>query len=367
MTDIKRDFLYEFNRELREVYSKGSSIVSVFEGIDKGIIKLSPSNISDEDFVNEVGKAIFMIKRIVADPYKTFRGKQQRVPVSQAQNVDQESIRMTLSTPAVWSIIDGKRTPKEAYTLIKDYVFINYENAFVSRLITLIIIRLKKIKAKAAREVFDKSSNEYQQFIEKIESYVRKLMRLSSEKVFTDNSRRVVDMSNIFLTDILNTDNRYNYCYKFFCEHLRSRGASASLNKDFRILYHNFALVQLLYCLNKQGYNVPNVEYYISVSGKMFLNTLTVKSGEKAITLSQTNNGVDIFNDNKSIHVEFSKVMLRDDSQILDDYNSRAKRTSDNQNYFVAYLTTSDSIADGAISIGYRNADKTVKDLINSL
>ena len=33
MTDIKRDFLYEFNQKVREIYSQSPSIVSVFENI----------------------------------------------------------------------------------------------------------------------------------------------------------------------------------------------------------------------------------------------------------------------------------------------------------------------------------------------
>jgi len=204
MADIKRDFLYEFNRMLRDIYSTSPSIVSVFESIDNGMLKLYPSAISDEDFVKEVGKAIFMIKKIVADPYKSFGGKQEIVPISQAQNVDRESVKLTLSDPSVWAVVDGKMTPKQAYTLVKDHVFINYENAFISRLITLIVIRLKKIKAKAACEVIDKSSDAYKQFIETVETYIRKLMRLSNERVFADNSRRTVDMSNIFVTDIFN-------------------------------------------------------------------------------------------------------------------------------------------------------------------
>ena len=124
MADIKRDFLYEFNRVLRDGYSTSPSIVSVFESIDNGILKLSPSAIYDDEFVKEVGKVIFMMKKIAADPYKSFSGKQEKVSVSQAQSIDQESVRLTLADPSVWSVVDGKRTPKHAYTLTKEHVFI---------------------------------------------------------------------------------------------------------------------------------------------------------------------------------------------------------------------------------------------------
>ncbi len=367
MADIKRDFLYEFNRMLRDIYSTSPSIVSVFESIDNGMLKLYPSAISDEDFVKEVGKAIFMIKKIVADPYKSFGGKQEIVPISQAQNVDRESVKLTLSDPSVWAVVDGKMTPKQAYTLVKDHVFINYENAFISRLITLIVIRLKKIKAKAACEVIDKSSDAYKQFIETVETYIRKLMRLSNERVFADNSRRTVDMSNIFVTDIFNSDNRYNFCYRFFCERLKSRNENSSITKDFRVLYHNYALIQLLYCLNKQGFKVADSEYYISVSGKMFINSLSCNDGAKTLTVCQTKKGIDLFNGDKCVSVEFSKTMPRSDSQIISDYQAKVNIDNENQTCYVAYLSMSDKLAEGALSIGYKNADKAVNEILNSL
>lgn len=367
MADIKREFLYEFNRALRDIYSTSSSIVSVFESIDNGMLRLFPSNISDEDFVTEVGKVIFMIKKIVADPYKSFSGKQEIVSVSQAQNVDRESVKLTLSDPSVWSVVDGKITPKQAYTLVKDHVFINYENAFVSRLITLIIIRLKKIKAKAESEVVDKSTEAYKHFVETVDTYVRKLMRLSNERVFADNSRRTVDMSNIFVTDIFNSDNRYNFCYRFFCERMKSRNEKSSIAKDFRVLYHNYALIQLLYCLNKQGFKVADAEYYISVPGKMFFNSFYCTDGNKVLTVYQTKKGICISSGVKYVSVEFSKTMPNSDSQVINDYQSRMNIDDKNQTCYVAYLSMSDKLAEGALSIGYKNADKAVKEILNSL
>ena len=65
MTDIKRDFLYEFNQKVREIYSENPSIVSVFENIDNGSLKLSPSNFSLNSFLKEVEKCIFVIKKII--------------------------------------------------------------------------------------------------------------------------------------------------------------------------------------------------------------------------------------------------------------------------------------------------------------
>ena len=72
MADIKRDFLYEFNRDLRSVYSNNSSIVSVFESIDSGALRLSPDAFPQFEFLNVVSKFIFIVKKIVADPFKVF-------------------------------------------------------------------------------------------------------------------------------------------------------------------------------------------------------------------------------------------------------------------------------------------------------
>ena len=367
MADIKRDFLYEFNRVLRDGYSTSPSIVSVFESIDNGILKLSPSAIYDDEFVKEVGKVIFMMKKIAADPYKSFSGKQEKVSVSQAQSIDQESVRLTLADPSVWSVVDGKRTPKHAYTLTKEHVFINYENAFISQLIVLIIVRLKEIKAKIANEALDISSSAYKQFVETIDAYIRKLMRLSNERVYADNSRRTVDMSNIFVTDILNSDSRYNCCYKFFCEKLRSRSENSSIIKDFRVLYHNYALVRILYSLKKQGYTFVDDEYYISVSGKMFINTLSCSNSNKNLTVSQTNKGINIACEDKCASVDFSKTAFNDDSLIINDCKARVNDSNENLSHYVAYLTTSDKLIDGALGIGYKDADKTIIEIINSL
>ena len=69
MTEIKRDFLYEFNRGLKNTYSNSHSILSVFENIENGAIKLAPIELPEEDFLGQVEKCIFIIKKILADPY----------------------------------------------------------------------------------------------------------------------------------------------------------------------------------------------------------------------------------------------------------------------------------------------------------
>ena len=367
MADIKRDFLYEFNRMLRDVYSTSPSIVSVFESIDNGALKLSPFNLTDEGYVENVGKLIHMVKRIVADPYKSFQGKQEIVPISKAQSVDKESIKLTLSDPDAWSIIDGKRTPKQAYTLIKDYVFINYENAFISQLISQVILSLKKIKARVTYEHIDDFSEKYKQFIGTIDSYTRKLMRLFNERVFADNRRREVDMSCIFVTDILRSDTRYHFCYRFFCEYLKNNGTKSTVVKDFRVLYHNFALVKILYSLTKHGYVISDSEYYISTSGKIFIDTLYANNGNKEVVISQTKKGISLSYEDKCIVVDFSKVMLHSNDGILSDYRLKASKVDEKRNYYVAYLSSSTHLTGGALGIGYKNVEKAINELIDSL
>lgn len=369
MADIKRDFLYEFNRELRNLYFDNSSIVSVFESIDRGALKLSPVQVPYADFIEEVGKCIFIIKKIVADPYKTVKGRQDLVPVSQAQNMDQESIKLTLADTSVWATNSGKRIPKQAYSLVNDYVFTSYENAFVCKLINLLIARLKKIKAKIALDFPDKTSWEYLQLNSTIDSYGHKLARLSNEKVFVDNNRREIDMSNIFITDIMASDYKYNYCYKFFVDNFKNNKAGNSVNRDFRVLYHNYAMIQILYGLYKSGYAFDNVEYYVSVSGKIFVDSLEL-NGEKKITVSQRLNGIDVACNGKLIRVEFSKSLINQNSMILEDFmvkNSKIREESRYSNVYVAYLSSDESAVDGILSIGYKNAEKTIKKLINSL
>lgn len=369
MADIKRNFLYEFNRGLRSIYSGSSAVVSVFESIDSGALKLSPTEVSNAKFIEEVGKCIFIIKKIVADPYKTLEGRQELVPVSQAQNMDHESVKLTLSDASVWATKDGKRTPKKAYSVINETAFKSYENAFVSKLISLIIMRLRKIKARLDFDFPDKSSNEYTKTISLIETYVHKLTRLSNEKVFVDNNRREIDMSDIFLTDVILTDNRYNYCYRFFIEYFKANAVNNGVGRDYRVLYHNFALVQILYGLYKAGYSFENVKYYISVSGKMFFDPIELKS-EKEIIVVQKASGVDITCNNKLAHIEFSKSSIKDSSMVQSGYASlEAKHSASGKysNVYLAYLSSDEDSIDGVLNIGYKNAEKTIRNLINSL
>ena len=368
MTDTKREFLYEFNHGLRDLYSNNPLIVSVFENIDNGNLRLIPANIPDADFVNKVGKCIYMIKKIVSDPYKSFKGKQEVVPVSKAQNVDKESVRLTLADSSLWAKKDGKNLPEKAYTLVNDFVFTNYENAFICQFINLLIVRLKKIKSKIINEVSDKSAQEYTEAISNIDMYVHKLTRLSNEKVFVDNNRRTVDMANIFLTDILNSDKRYNFCYKFFCENFKSKKTKTSVTKDFRVLYHNFALVQILYNLYKVGYAFDNITYYVSEPGKIFINPFLL-NGEKEIMIEQSKNGVDISVGSKAIHVEFAKSLFKDVSEMAIDCRARVEMLSGGKfsDNFVAYLSSENQLVDNAISIGYKSAKEAVSKLINSL
>ena len=63
MTDIKRDFLYEFNQKVREIYSQSPSIVSVFENIDNGSLRLSPIELPDADFVPDTPRIEALIRQ----------------------------------------------------------------------------------------------------------------------------------------------------------------------------------------------------------------------------------------------------------------------------------------------------------------
>ena len=369
MADIKRDFLYEFNRELRNINSCNSSIVSVFESIDSGALRLSPVEVPYAEFVEEAGKCIFIIKKIVADPYKVFKGQQELVPVSQAQNMDRESVRLTLSDASVWATNEGKKIPKQAYSLVNEYVFTSYENAFVCNLISLITTRLKKIKAQAALDFPDKTSWEYIQLVSTIESYIRKLTRLSNEKVFVDNNRRAIDMSNIYITDIIASDYKYNYCYRFFIENFKNNKASNSIGKDFRVLYHNYAMVRILYGLYKSGYSFGDAECYVSVAGKMFIDSIAL-NGEKDIVISQLMNGMDIACDGKLVRVEFSKSLFKNNASILEHYLANGNKARVENKYsrvYYAYLSSDECAVDGILSIGYKNAEKTINKLISSL
>ena len=368
MADIKRDFLYEFNRGLKETYSSNPAIVSVFENIEKGDILLSPVDIPEKIFVDKISKFIFMMKRIIADPYKSFKGVQEVVSASNAQNVDAESVKLTLADTSLWTEQNGKRVPKRAYTLVNDYVFTNYENAFVYQLIKLVLSRLMSIKSKLASTYgVDGANRDGEEIYSTLNSYIKSLNRIIRERVFSDNSGRVVDMSDIFITDILNSDQRYHYCYKFFVDNFR-KPAHGSISADFRVLFHNYSLVKLMYYISKIGYKINEAEYYLSDSGKMFIDSVEF-NGEKKLVLTRTKNGVDISSENKSVHIEFSKSMIRSINNVKSDYDNRAKAFESNKyiNVYFAYLMSENINVDGILEFGYKDSSESVVRLINTL
>lgn len=369
MTDIKRKFLYEFNRGLRDAYSNKPTVVSVFENIDSGNIKLSPTDIPNADFVKEVGKCISAIKKIVANPYKVVGGNYEVVPVSNAKSIDKEAIKLTLDDPTLWTIEKGKHMPKLAYSFAKEDVFVNYENAFIYQLINVTILRLKSVLSSLESTKHSEASEaEFAEFSETVKSYIRKLSRLSNEKVFEDNSRRSVDLSNVFVTDTIKSDKRYNFCYKFFCENIRSHKKISESVTDFRVLYHNFALVQIMYYLNKSGYKIEDSEYYVSVTDKVFIKPI-VFNGSKKITLIQTANGVDIEVDGKLTHIEFAKSLLKSAVAISDDCEARVKKLACDkyEKVYVAYLSSIKNTDECVLNIGYQDVEKTINRLIQSL
>ena len=376
MSDTKRDFLYEFNRGLRAIYSEDPSILSVFQSIENGRLQLKPTEIPEVDFIVAVGRCIPVIKRIAAEPYKVLERRQELVPVSQAQSMDHESVKLTLADPSLWSDIDGKMLPKNAYSLTSEDVCINYENAFIYHLIGLTINRLRSIK-KSYMSVFGivceddlatlDAFPEYKEYFSLASAYIKKLTRLSFEKAFYDNKNRVIDFSNIYVTDTINTDKRYNYCYKFFCSMLKGHAKKISVNRDFRVLYHNFALVHLMYNLHKSGYEAENVSYYIPQSGKMFIDNVRF-IGEKSIELRRSDNGVEILSGEKNIRVEFSKSAFRTVNDIHANYESIAKKHDEKySDIFVAYLTFEEEVNSGVLSVGYKNVEKAILKLIQSL
>lgn len=364
MTDIKRDFLYEFNQKVREIYSQSHSIVSVFENIDNGFLKLGPAVLPDSDFVDEVSKFIFIVKKILDNPYTSIERKQQVVPVSCASAMDHESIRLTLGDTSLWSEQDGKLVAKRAYNLVNVDVFTNYENAFIYQLIKLVINRLSQIKEKLSVSSDVDNSVEMKEFFEKVCSFISKLVRLSNEKVFLDNSDREIQFSEIFVTDVLKSEKRYNYCYRFFCKHFKRRAKMTVVNNDFRVLYHNFALIQILYILNKNGYKIVDEDYYIAASGKMFIETVTFE-GENKVVVTRSLNGVEIAVNGKIVHVEFAKSFHKTSDDMISDFNVKKLAADGKYNeFFGAYLSADANIANGIIGIGYKNADLAINELI---
>ena len=364
MTDIKRDFLYEFNQKVREIYSQSPSIVSVFENIDNGSLRLSPIELPDADFVNELSKFVFVVKKILNNPYKSIERQQDVVPVSRASAMDQESIRLTLGDSSLWSEQDGKLVAKRAYTLINVDVFTNYENAFIYQLIKLIVSRLSKIKEKLNVSSDVNDSNETKEFFEKVCEYISKLLKLSNEQAFLDNSDREINSSEIFVTDVLKSDKRYNYCYRFFCKHFKRKNTTNIVNNDFRVLYHNFALIQILYNLNKNGFKIVDANYYIPASGKMFIDTVAFE-GESKVVVMRALNGVDISVNDKIVHIEFAKSLKKTNSDIVADFTTKNIAANGKYDEFCcAYLSADANISENIFGIGYKNADLAIKELI---
>ena len=381
MTDIKRDFLYQFNSGLLNCYSNKPSIVSVFGNIDNGELSLRPSNEDYSGFLDRVNKCIFVIKKILVNPYVVVSGNQEVVPASKAQNVNHESVKLTTLDASLWAKKDGANRPKSAYSLLSEDVFTNYENAFIYQLIILLIERLKSIRSKLAQSLGIKvvakiedvaASNLNEEQVKTYNTiclYINKLVRLSKEKVFAINSKRVINLSSIFVTDILASEKRYNYCYKFFCNELRnSLSRSISVN-DYRVLYHNFALIQLMYQLYKKGYKVNDTNYYIAQTGKVFIDAIEFV-GDKKLLLTPSKNGVDISLNDKLVRVEFSKTALKTATEIQEDYKNRAEALNRDNKFskvYVAYLTSLEQTVDGILSIGYKNVEDTINRLIEAL
>ncbi|MBQ8145214.1 MAG: hypothetical protein IJ039_00365 [Clostridia bacterium] len=377
MTDIKRDFLYEFNNELRNIISNNSSIVSVFENIDNGSLKLSPTDFAVEDFLEEVGKCIFVIKKIISNPYVVVEGRQEIMPASQAKNANKDSVKLTIEDAALWSLNDGKVTPKNAYSVVSEDVFINYENAFIYQFIKLLIARLSSIKLTSLRsfgidfskDISSQLNDEQSSFYDTLCSYIKKLERLSKERIFSENSSRVIDLTNIFVTDTLASDKRYNYCYKFFGKLTKKQKFSKNVTSDFRVLYHNFALIKLLYNIYKLGYSVLDSNLHIAVTGKFFIESV-IFDGEKRIEIKPTANGVNLSSSNNCVHIDFSKSMLKNAKEINSDYSERIVKY-DSQNAFskiyVAYLSAETNVLDGVLNIGYKDVDEQIAKLIKAL
>ena len=366
MTDNKRDFLYEFNQKVREIYSESPSIVSVFENIDNGSLRLSPIELPDGEFVEEVGKLIFVIKKIVDNPYKSIERKQEVVPVSRASAMDQESIRLTLGDSSLWSEQDGKLIPKRAYSLVNVDVFTNYENAFIYQLIKLVVLRLSKIYEELTVTSDVNCAKEQKEFIEKVSLHRKKLLRLSQEKVLLDNADRDIQFLNIFVTDVLATEKRYNYCYRFFCNYFKRKTEKNVVNNDFRVLYHNFALIQVMYHLNKKGYKIADKNYYVAPSGKMFIDVVSFE-GQSKVDVMRSLNGVDISVNGKNIHVEFAKSFQKTFDDIGVDFNRRKPGFSGNSDKcYCAYLSALDNMPAGTLGIGYKDAGLAIDELIKS-
>lgn len=377
MTDIKRDFLYEFNNELRNINSNNSSIISVFENIDNGTLKLSPADVVLEDFLDEVKKCIFVIKKIISNPYVVVEGKQEIMPASQAKNANKDSVKLTIEDASLWSLKSGKMIPKNAYSIVSEDVFINYENAFIYQLIKLLIVRLNYIKLSTirscgidtSRDVLEQLDEEQGVFYNTVCSYIKKLDKLSKERVFADNSNREIDLTNIYLTDTLASDKRYNYCYHFFGKVARNKKFNKAVTGDFRVLYHNFALVQLLYNIYKQGYSISDSDLRVATTGKLFIDKLEFK-GEKNIEIKPTANGVNLYSADNCVHVEFSKSMLNTSKEINSDCLSRVEKINNANEFskiYIAYLSSETDLSEYVLNIGYKDVDQQIAKLIKAL
>lgn len=376
MADTKRNFLYEFNRTLRSIYSESALIESVFENIDNGKLRLSPNEFVNPEFLSKTEKLVFILKKILASPYKTVSGVQTIVPTSEAKSANHESVRLTMADPSLWSIKDGKRTPTYAYTIINEDVFTNYENAFICQLIKLLLMRLKMIRIDVIR-VSGKTAvdfengnaeGEYLEIYTQVTSLIKKLSRISKQKLFADNSAREVDLSNIFVTDIIMHDKRYNFCYRFFIQEMKNKQVSVTATKDFRVLYHNYALVHILYGLYKEGFKFDGASYRIPVSGKVVINTIEIKKGKDIAYVSRSKNGIDISCGDESVHIEFSKASLTSVESVKRDFESKSEKLgAQHPEFYIAYPTSYEEIDDKIVSLGYKAPQSAVDKLIKAI
>ena len=376
MADTKRDYLYNFSNKLRDINSFDPSIVSVFENIDNKTLSLSPEEIANFDFVNKVDKCIFIIKKILAMPYKSVEGKQTVFPVSQAEKVNKDSVRLTLADHTLWTVSEGKKVPKFAYSLTNEDVCLNYENAFIYHFINALVLRLKSIRTDFTKTrgigVDGVESKEQDlEFHKRISTQISKLIRMSKEPTFASNSNRTVDLSNIFLTDTIKSDKRYNFCYKFYCLEFKSNKKRTNVTTDFRVLYHNFALFQILYNLYKNGYSISDKDkLQISISGKAFIGSIQFQKDDKVITVSRTRNGIDLISGEKACHVEFAKSFMLDASAINEDCKKRVEKLKKNSAYtniFVAYLSSESNLNDSVLSIGYKPIDLAMEKMLQAI
>ena len=346
-------FLEEFNKKSKELFPVNRVLfVDLVDKIKKNELPFynALTETDSYSFIDQTKKCVEVIQRICSRPLISVKHDDLIVRAESAASLDEESIQDTISDSRLWKLEKNKPIPKETHVKVAEENLAIYENRFIKLLIDRLEVVLKRLKVElfsnintlssyfktsdvgiSRYSIFNKedvtgfinqsilSTNKDKYFKYYLESLkcLKKIRILKSSPLYKACSGFKDIDSTVRLTNILMKNYSYNFCFKFYIDHVLYVD-----NKEVRKNYFNYALIRFINLFFQIGFKFYEqnsiISFLIDENGRYHFDNIKLHRNGFIVTLECLND----YDINVNIELEFKYFTFKKEKNLYDKRSS---------------------------------------------